>query len=127
VALRAPLTGGHHASTVQGIGPTTGSETTRSTASTAPSSGGTGGVAPSSDAPATPDTPADTQGDATPSADAGVNLAGTPVAVTAGADGVGATVGSTTVGTATPPAPRGDGGVVISPGGGMDPIGVTLP
>ena len=130
VALPAPVSVGHHTSTVRGTGPTTGSETQRGATGTTPGSGGTGGAVPSSDAPAAPpapDAPADTQGDATPSADAGVTVADTPVAVTAGTDGVGVTVGTTTVGTATPTAPSGDGGVVISPGGGVDPIGISLP
>ena len=119
---------GAHGSTVTGGGATGGS-TPGSGAGAAPGTGGSsdGGGAPSADAPSAPDAPADTQGDATPSADAGVNVAGTPVAVTAGTGGVGVTVGSTTVGNTTPTAPSGDGGVVIAPGGGVDPIGVTLP
>jgi DNA-directed RNA polymerase specialized sigma24 family protein len=83
---------------------------------------------PSSAGPAAaPDAPIeDNSGDATPSAEAGVTVADTPVAVVVGADGVGVTVGDTTVGNSTPTAPESGVAVVVDPVV-VDPIGITLP
>ena len=109
---------GHGATAGPSVAPTTSDTPRNDTDGTA--------LAPST--PPSAPAPIEDQGtEPAPSASAGAVVADTPIAVVAGPDGVGVTVGDTTVGNATPAPPGSGVSVVADPGNGLDPIGVKLP